>query len=96
MLGLVDNVLVDVEPILTPGEFALRAPKPDSSGRGKLYLHHDNRIVETGRIFYCMAKEGEVVLSHRTGTYSLGKGAKATFRCVFAGQHLDIEVRRRA
>jgi hypothetical protein len=96
VLGLVDNVLVAVEPILNPGEFELRASKPDYQGKGRIYLHHGTSIVETGRTFFCMAKEGEVLLNHRVGTFSLGKGAKATFRCVFAGQHIDVEVKRGA
>lgn len=96
MIGLVDNVLVVVEPIADTGEWELRAAKPDYQGQGRLYLTYDGAPVETGRIFYCMAKEGEVVLSHRNGKYSLGKGASATFRCVFAGQHIDVEVKRGA
>lgn len=95
MLGLIDHVLVEVEPILTPGEFQLRATKLDSSGQGHLFLYHGAQVVQTGRTFYCMAKEGEVILSHNNGKFSLGRGAKATFRCVFAGQHLDINCERK-
>jgi hypothetical protein len=96
VLGLVDNVLVAVEPILEPGEFELRASKPDYQGKGRMFLYHGTDIIETGRTFFCMAKEGEVLLKHRTGEFSLGKGASATFRCVFAGQHIDVEVKRGA
>jgi hypothetical protein len=95
VLGLVDNVLVVVEPILTlvSGSFAFEAQLP---GPGTARLHYDGAPVEIGRTFYCMAKEGEVVLNHRTGKFSLGKGASATFRCVWSGQHQDVEVKRGA
>jgi hypothetical protein len=96
VLGLVDNVLVVVEPILDSGEWELRCSKPNYQGQGQLALHYDGAPVEIGRTFFCMAKEGEVLLNHRTGKFSLGKGASATFRCVWSGQHQDVEVKRGA
>ena len=93
MLGLVDGQVVEVEPVLTVGEYRLAAAKPDRHGRGRLYLYFDGTILQTGRTFYAMKKEGQVTINGRTGEYELGKGAKATFRCVFAGQHKEVEVK---
>lgn len=95
MLSLIDGVLVAAEPVLDTGEFELRATKLDSSGQGRLFLYHRGQIIEAGRTFYCMAKEGEVLLNHRGGKFTLGRGAKATFRVIFAGQHRDIELSRK-
>lgn len=92
MLGLVDSQVVEVEPVLTVGEYRLAASKPDRNGRGRLYLYFDGSILETGRTFYAMKKEGSVLINGRTGEYELGKGAKATFRCVFAGQHKEVTI----
>jgi hypothetical protein len=95
VLGLVQGSLFEIEPSMTlPGEFALRAPKPDSSGRGRLYLSLDGRTLELGRTFFVMAKTGEVQLDGVSGLYRLGKKSQARFRCVFGGQHLEITVKR--
>lgn len=86
------NQVVEFEPVLDvlPNEFELRVAKPDSRGRGRLYLYLDNRILDIGRTFYLM--EGKAKLDNLSGDFVLAKGEKAVFRCIFSGQHRDVEV----
>lgn len=95
MLGLVQNQVVEFEPVLDvlPEEFTLRFSKPDSRGRGRLFLYLDGRIVEIGRTFHIMEKAGEVGLDGATGMFVMKRGSRAKFRCVFGGQHREVTIK---
>jgi hypothetical protein len=80
MLGLVENVLMRLEPARDTDDYQLRA------GKQRLYLYHGNELVETGRIFYKM--KGDGTIDPHTGAFTVR--GRTTFRCVFAGQHQDI------
>ena len=94
MLALVQNQVMQMEPVVSlPAEFEVRVQNPDSRGRGRLYLYLDSRIVEIGRTFFTMKKEGEAKIDGLSGHFVMSKGATATFRCVFGGQHIDVDVK---
>lgn len=91
MLALVQNQAVELQPVPVQN-FQLRHTTPDRSGRGRLFLYGDGQIIEAGRTFYSM--KGECWLNNLTGEFEIkSKFDTCVFRCVFAGQHLDVEVR---
>lgn len=95
MLGLVDNTLARIEPVLAiQGGFRADVSPPNALGEGRFFIRSGNEIVETGVTFFKMDESDtlDASIEGRSGRYRLKGKGKARFRAVFAGQHEDVEV----
>lgn len=84
MLVLIQETLYALTPYYGLGEFDLKLNEDQT----RMQLHHMGQPVVGDVRYYRSGKNGDI--HPVTGEFIILPGKQCTFRCVFAGQHLDV------
>lgn len=94
MLGLIDDQVVEFDPILTTNvpQYRVEVIRPNAKGVGRVVLKCDGRRVACGVQFFVMGPRSDCAIDPLSGQFTLKPGRSATIRAIFAGQHIDVDV----